>query len=68
MKKIFYAIVLLCSLSIVSCKNTATTETKNDSTAMTTNIKEEAVQIVHRGMIGNCFLERSFQKKNKATT
>ncbi len=43
MKKIFYAIVLLCSLSIVSCKNTATTETKNDSTAMTTNIKEEAV-------------------------
>lgn len=51
MKKIFYAIVLLCSLSIVSCKNTAPTETKNDSTAMTTNIKEEAVQTAHHGMI-----------------
>lgn len=51
MKKTFCAIVLPGTLFIVSCKNTATTETKNDSAAMTTNIKEEAVQIVHRGMI-----------------
>ena len=51
MKKTFNAIALPGTLSIVSCKNPATTETKNFSAAMTTNIKEEAVQIVQRGMI-----------------
>ena len=51
MKKTFCAIVLPGTLFIVSCKNTATTEPKNDSAAMTTNIKEDAVHIVHRGMI-----------------
>ena len=51
MKKTFCTIILPGTLFIVSCKNTATTETKNDSAAMTTNIKEDAVQIVHRGMI-----------------
>ncbi|MCY7422500.1 MAG: dienelactone hydrolase family protein, partial [Chitinophagaceae bacterium] len=43
MKRIMYAALFISSFSIVSCTNTPIAETKTDSTAMTTNIKEEAV-------------------------